>query len=144
MWPEGRQGMPRSLLVRAVNWIGDAVMTTPALAALRAALPRTRIVLVARPPVAELFRNHPCADGAIVYDKAGRHRGAAGMLRMAAALRRERFPAALLLQNAFDAALLAFLAGVPERAGYATDGRRMLLTRAVPVDPATLSLHEVE
>src|SRR5512143_1038171 len=122
-----------SLLVRAVNWLGDAVLTTPALGALRAARPGTKVTLVANPAVAELFRLHPDVDEILVYDRKGRHEGVAGLVRVARTLRRGRFDAALLLQNAFDAALLAFLAGIPARMGYARDARRLLLTRAVPV-----------
>jgi heptosyltransferase-2 len=139
-----RKDPPAALLVRAVNWLGDAVLTTPALGAVREAFPSTRIVIAAKPPVVELFRHHPDVDGVLVYDKAGMHSGAAGMLRMAAELRRRRFDAALLFQNAFDAALLAFLAGVPERMGYATDGRRFLLTQAIPVTEETRRLHHAE
>ena len=130
--------------MRAVNWLGDAVMTTPALGAVRAAFPERRLVLAAKPLVAELFRHHPDVDDILVYDKDGRHGGAAGMLRMAREVRRERPRAAILFQNAVDAAILAFLAGIPERMGYATDARRLLLTKAVPVTEEILSLHHVE
>lgn len=135
---------PAALLVRAVNWLGDAVLTTPALGAVRAAFPRSRIAVAAKPLVAELFRHHPHVDDILVYEKEGRHAGAGGMLRMAGELRRRRFDAALLFQNAFDAALLAFLAGIPGREGYATDGRRLLLSRAVPVTEEILRLHHAE
>lgn len=142
------QAFPRSgggsLLVRAVNWLGDAVLTTPALGALRGALPRARITLLARPPVAELLRHHPDVDGIEIYDKEGLHAGALGMLRKAGELRRGGYRAAVLLQNAFDAALLAFLARIPERAGYATDARGVLLTRPVPVTEEVRSLHHAE
>ena len=135
---------PATLLVRAVNWLGDAVLTTPALGAVRAAFPGSRIALAAKPLVAELFRHHPDVDEIIVYEKEGRHAGAAGMLRMAVELRRRRIGKAILFQNAFDAALLAFLAGIPAREGYATDGRRMLLSRAVPATEKVLHLHHAE
>ena len=135
---------PAALLVRAVNWLGDAVLTTPALGAVRAAYPGSRITLAAKPFVAELFRHHPDVDETLVYDKEGRHAGASGMLRMAWELRRRDFDAAILFQNAFDAGLLAFLGGIPDRAGYATDGRRLLLSRAVPVTEEVLRLHHAE
>ncbi|MCR4310004.1 MAG: lipopolysaccharide heptosyltransferase II [Deltaproteobacteria bacterium] len=135
---------PASLLVRATNWLGDAVMTTPALAGLRGAFPGARIVLLAKPLVAELFRHHPDVDEVIVYERPGRHEGTLGRLRLAGELRRRRFDGALLLQNAFDAALLAFLARIPERAGYPTDGRRLLLSLPVPLTHAILQRHEVE
>jgi heptosyltransferase-2 len=135
---------PASLLVRATNWLGDAVMTTPALAAVREGFPDARIVLLARPLVAELFRHHPDVDEVMVYERPGRHEGALGRLRLAGEVRRRRFDGALLLQNAFDAALIAFLGRIPERAGYPTDGRRFLLTLPVPLTPAILERHEVE
>ncbi len=137
-------GRPERLLVRAVNWLGDAVLTTPALGALRAGCPHARIAFAAKPLVAELFRHHPDVDDVVVYDKDGRHAGALGMLRMAGALRRLRFDAAVLFQNAFDAALLTFLAGIRERMGYATDGRSLLLSRPVPVTDEVRSLHHAE
>jgi heptosyltransferase-2 len=135
---------PASLLVRATNWLGDAVMTTPALAGLRGAFPGARIALLAKPPVAELFRHHPDVDEVILYERPGRHEGALGRLRLGGELRRRRFDAALLLQNAFDAAFLAFLARIPERAGYPTDGRRLLLSLPVPLTRDILQRHEVE
>ncbi|MBE0606023.1 MAG: lipopolysaccharide heptosyltransferase II [Deltaproteobacteria bacterium] len=135
---------PASLLVRATNWLGDAVMTTPALAAVRQGLPDARIALLAKPLVAELFRHHPDVDEVILYERPGRHEGALGRLRLGAELRRRRFDGALLLQNAFDAALIAFLARIPERAGYPTDGRRILLTLPVPLTAGILERHEVE
>ena len=136
--------MTGPVLIREVNWLGDAVMTTPALAAVRAAFPGRRLVLVANPLVAELFRHHPDVDGILLYERDGRHGGAAGMIRMAREVRRERPGAAFIFQNAFDAAILAFLAGIPERIGYATDGRRFLLTNAIPVTEEIASLHHVE
>lgn len=135
---------PASLLVRATNWLGDAVMTTPALAGLRGAFPGARIVLLARPLVAELFRHHSDVDEVMIYERPGRHEGALGRLRLAGELRRRRFDGALLLQNAFDAALIAFLGRIRERAGYPTDGRRILLTLPVPLTPGILERHEVE
>lgn len=119
-------------------------MTTPFLDAIRSAFPGTRIVAVARPLVAELLRLHPAIDETIVYDTRATHAGTSGRFRMARELRQHRFDAAILLQNAFDAALLALLARIPERAGYATDGRRFLLSHPVPVTAEILSLHHVE
>jgi heptosyltransferase-2 len=135
---------PDALLIRAVNWLGDAVLTIPALGAVRSACPQARITIVAKPLVAELLRHHPDIDDIEVYDKEGAHAGAIGILRKARQLRKGNFDAALLLQNAIDAAILTFLAGIPERMGYATDGRRLLLSRPIPVTEEVLSLHHAE
>jgi len=119
------------ILLRTPNWIGDAVMCLPALRALRRALPDAELVLVARPWVLDLFPAQELRCRMVRYDARGAHRGVAGRWRIASALRREKFHAAILLQNAFDAALLAALAGIPIRAGYARHGRRLLLTHPV-------------
>lgn len=140
MKPLNRQNI-RRILVRTTNWIGDAVMTTPAMGAIRAAFPAAEIVVAASPLVAELFRHHPYCDRVLVFDKKGPHRGLRGLLRFAGALRRERFDLAILLQNAVEAAVLSFLAGIPQRAGYRTDGRRLLLSHGVPVGDAERRLH---
>lgn len=131
----------RQILIRAVNWIGDAVMTTPAMGAVRAAFPQATITVAANPLVAELFRVHPFCDRVMVFDKKGEHRGVGGLLRFAAALRRERFDLAILFQNAVEAAFMAALAGIPRRAGYRTDGRGLLLTHGVPAGEGERRLH---
>ena len=131
-------------MVRSTNWIGDAVMTTPALRAVRESFPEARITVVANPLVAKLFEYHPDCDEVIVYDKKGRDAGVFGFLRFVSRLRRNKFDCAILLQNAIEAALLSFLAGVPKRAGYVTDGRRLLLTHPVPVSDQELALHHTD
>jgi heptosyltransferase-2 len=121
------------LLVRATNWIGDAVLAIPALEAIARKWPGCEIVVLARLSVADLYRRQHWASRFIVYDNKGKHRGLSGKEKLAAELRRERFDTALLLQNAFDAAWIAWRANIPERIGYARDGRSWLLTRAIPV-----------
>jgi len=131
------------IMVRAPNWIGDAVMSLPALEALRAQYLGAEIVVVAKPWVSEIFDHHPAVTRQIVYDAGGEHRGARGLWKLARALRAERFDAAILFQNAFHAAWMALLAGIPVRIGYARDGRRALLTRAIETPPAAAYGHHV-
>jgi heptosyltransferase-2 len=121
------------VLVRATNWIGDAVMAIPALEAIGKRWPDADIAVLARPAVADLYRGQPFAPRLIIYENKKRHRGFVGRERLAAALRREKFDSAILLQNAFDAAWLVWRAGIRERIGYARDARSWLLTRAIPV-----------
>jgi heptosyltransferase-2 len=121
------------ILVRATNWVGDAVMAIPALAAVREARPGDDIALLARPWVADLYREQGYVDRVIVYENRGRHRGVWGRERLAAELRAERFDVAILFQNAFDAAWLAWRASIPNRIGYARDARSWLLTKAIAV-----------
>ncbi len=121
-----------NFLIRATNWVGDAVMSIPALRAIREGRPDSRITVLASPWVADLYSREDFADRVLVYDAAGRHAGIRGRLRLAAELREQRFDCAILLPNAFDAALLAWLARIPRRLGYARDGRSFLLTDPIP------------
>lgn len=122
-------------MVRATNWVGDAVISLPALEALRTRFPDTEIVVVAKPWVAELYTNHPALFRLMVYDPEGEHRGRRGFARFVEGLRRENFEAAVLFQHAFHAAWMAWRASIPVRIGYRTDGRGLLLTEAVRVPP---------
>jgi heptosyltransferase-2 len=133
---------PKKIMVRATNWIGDAVMSLPALEALDAHFPDSEIVLVSKPWVSELYWNHPAVSRQIVYDAEGEHRGARGFWKLVRKLRSERFDAAILLQNAFHAAWMAWRAGIPVRIGYARYGRSSLLSEAVEVPPHTAYGHQ--
>ena len=139
-----RRGAVGRLLVRGPNWLGDAVLTIPTLMALRGEFPKARITLLAKPSVAELFQGHPAVDDTIVYRNPGIHAGMGGKWILARTLRQGRFDLAVLLQNAFEAAFISALAGIPNRYGYATDGRGFLLTHPVPQIPGIRERHEVE
>ncbi|MEO7142792.1 MAG: lipopolysaccharide heptosyltransferase II [Bryobacteraceae bacterium] len=121
------------ILVRATNWVGDAVMSLPALRALRERFPKAYIAILALPTVADLYAREPFCDRLIPYNAARGARDWTAKWRIARTLAPERFDCAILLQNAFEAALVARLAGIPERIGYARDGRGWLLTRAIAV-----------
>lgn len=131
------------ILVRATNWVGDAVMSLPALHALYARFPSAHITIQARPWVADLYAREPFCHGIILHQAARGARDFHAKWQLAQQLRAERFDMVLLLQNAFDAALVAWLARIPQRIGYNRDGRRLLLTDAIPVPrPGTIPRHE--
>ena len=115
-----------NILVRATNWVGDAVMCLPALQALRTRFPKARIVILVKPSVSDLYSDESLADELIIYNSKS-----AG--DVAASLRPRKFDSAILLQNAFEAAWIAWRARIPVRIGYARDLRSFLLTNAVPV-----------
>jgi heptosyltransferase-2 len=131
------------ILIRAPNWIGDAVMATPAVRAVRVHFPEAAITVLAKPWVAEVFGANPHVDALLHYQDPGPHAGPAGTLKLAKALRKGRFDLAILLQNAFEAAFLAWLAGIPHRLGYGTDGRSLLLSHPVPVRPRDRQVHHI-
>jgi heptosyltransferase-2 len=119
------------ILVRATNWVGDAVMSLPALQALRANHPNARISLLARPWVADLYKREPFCDEVIPYEAPRGRRGLRAKWTIASELRERGFDCAVLLPNSFESALVIRLARVPMRVGYRRDGRGWLLTHAV-------------
>jgi len=121
------------ILIRATNWVGDAVMSLPAIRAVRARFPQAHIAVLARPWVADLYSRETAINRVIPYSAAAGFHHLAAKLSAARALRQEKFDCAILLQNAFEAAAIAWLAGIPRRIGYARDGRAALLTDPVPV-----------
>ncbi len=121
----------RNIVVRSANWVGDAIMSTPALHAIRRNYPDARITLLAKPWVIPVFEHNPDLDDVMVYQAAERHRGTGGLIRLARDLRARQFDLAILFQNAFEAALLAWLAGIPRRLGFTTDARTLLITDRV-------------
>ena len=131
------------ILIRATNWVGDAVMSLPAIRALHARFPEAEIAVLARPWVADLYARETAVHRVIPYDVKPGFRGWGRKLRAANALRAEKFECAVLLQNAFEAAAIAWMAGIPRRIGYNRDGRGVLLTDAIPVpQPGEIPRHE--
>jgi heptosyltransferase-2 len=128
------------ILIRGTNWIGDSIITLPALRELRRAFPDSRLALLVKPWVADLFAGADFLDEIIRYDRSP---GLSGLLRLARSLRSYRFDAAILFQNAFEAAALAFLARIPVRIGFPTDGRRLLLTHPLKLDRPVRHEHQI-
>jgi heptosyltransferase II len=119
------------ILVRATNWVGDAVMSLPALQALREACPAAKITVLARPWVAGIYAREKFADEVILYESPRGFKDLRGKWRLARMLAARKFDLAILLQNAFEAAAITRLAGIPRRIGYSRDGRGWLLTDAI-------------
>lgn len=117
------------VLIFAPNWLGDAVMALPAIADVRRGFPHATIVVAARESVAPLFGMVRDVDEVIALGSPGQSIG-------------RDADAAILLPNSFHAAVVAARARVPERWGYRTDWRGMLLTRAI--DRAPAGLHQID
>jgi heptosyltransferase II len=112
-----------TLAVALPNWVGDAVMATPALRALRAKFPAERIVGVVRPSIRQVLEPNPWIDAYIETGKSS-----VDMRRAAAELRREKSEAGILMPNSFRTALLFWMGRVRRRIGYDRGGRGILLT----------------
>jgi heptosyltransferase-2 len=117
-----------NILVVLPNWVGDNVLATPALRAIRAHYSRSRISYLMKPYLTELFNGCPWYDQLIYWP--GKSKGAAPqtILKLMKQIRAEKFDAAVLLSNSFRAALTCSLCKIPRRIGYDRDGRGVMLT----------------
>jgi len=127
---------PRRLLVRGVNWLGDAVMTTPALIQLRTALPDTQITLVTRAKLADLWKSHPALNDVLSIEPGE------SMWAVGGKLRPLNFDAALILPNSPRSALEVWSAGIARRIGYARPWRNWFLTEVIPTRSGHHRMHK--
>ena len=127
---------PRRLLVRGVNWLGDAVMTTPALEQLRAHWPEAHITLLCPGHLEDLWSHHPSLNAVIGFKPSETLWSVAGQLRAG------QFDAALVLPNSPRSAIEAWLARIPRRIGYASRWRRGFLTQRVAPRPDHVEMHK--
>jgi heptosyltransferase-2 len=132
----------RNILIRSVNWIGDAVMTLPAIGVIREYFPAAEITILANPLVSPVFAHHPWVDRVMTFDENGAHKGVAGRFRLAAEVRQNAFDLAVILPNSLNAALIPWLAGIPVRLGKTGDGRSLLLTHRFPKRFQPVGVHQ--
>ena len=119
-------------------------MTTPVIRAVRKHYPNAHITLLAKPWVIPVFHHNPHIDEIMVYENGTRHTKGWGTLRLAKDLRKKEFDCAILMQNAFEAALITFLAAIPRRIGYNTDGRTLLLSPSIKLNPKLKRGHLID
>ncbi|HXG48770.1 MAG TPA: lipopolysaccharide heptosyltransferase II [Methylomirabilota bacterium] len=124
------------ILVRGVNWLGDAVMTTPALQRLREAHPAAHITLLTPAKLAELWTRDPAVDAVLAFEPTESLWAVAGRLRA------QRCDVALVLPNSPRSALETFLARIPVRIGRAGAWRNIFLTRAVVPRSDAVRMHK--
>jgi heptosyltransferase-2 len=134
----------KNILVRAPNWIGDAIMSLPALDMLKEAYPDARVTVLSKRAPLPVYENNPNVWHIIEYDHTGRHRGLGGRFRLSSAIRGEGFDAVVLFQNAFDAAFLSFVSRIPRRIGYSRDLRGVLLTMPIKITEDPKKTHQTE
>jgi len=118
------------IVVRAPNWIGDVVLSLPALESLRKNLPQAQIWIAAREEVQDLYLSFDFVKGIIPLSGLNNFKN---MRESAKKIKEYHFDAGLLLTNSFSSALLFFLAKIPQRWGYSRDNRALLLTKGVPL-----------
>ncbi len=129
----------RRILIRGVNWLGDSVMSVAAIREIRRLFPAAHVTLLVSPWVAGLFEEQGLVDELCLL------RSSSPDWRELKELRHQLrgFDTAILFQNAFRAALMVYLAGIPSRAGYATDGRSLLLSHSARPRIKKLGRHQI-
>jgi heptosyltransferase-2 len=139
MMAERNSKLPERIIVRGANWVGDAVMTVPALREIRRLFPAAHITLATRPWARGLFAGAEFIDELQIHEGSGLR----AVVQQVRQWRKQNFDLAVLFPNSLETALVASLARVPLRFGYATDGRQALLTHPLAVPEWRGTKHEV-
>jgi len=134
---------PERVLVKEVNWLGDVVMSLPALKAVRRAFPLAHVAVLVKRELAGFFDGSRWIDAVIPYDVARGLHGLADRRRIVSQIRARRFDLAILLPRSFEAAFWVTLARVPRRAGFVAQGRGSMLTHKATVSAGSLAGHQV-
>ena len=131
-----RQIQPRRILVRGTNWLGDAVMTTPALLRLREKFPDAHITMLAPEKLRDLWRHHPAVNETISFAPGE------SVFSVGKKLRPGKFDLALVLPNSPRSAIESWLAGIPQRIGYTRPWRNWFLTARVAPRPDAVKMRK--
>jgi heptosyltransferase-2 len=129
----------KRIVVRGANWVGDAMMTLPALRELRRLFPNAHIALASRSWAKGLFISAEFVDELLIHEG----RGLRSFFQQVRVWRKGQFDLAILLTNSFESGLVAALAGIPVRIGYASDGRARLLTHPIELPEWRSTRHEI-
>jgi len=138
-----RQTRYKRILVTRTDRIGDVLLSTPAIKALRTHYPTSFIAMMVSPYTRQLVEGNPYLDEVILLDKEGRHRGLWATWRLARILRRKNFDVAVILHPTVRVHLVCFLAGIRERIGYDRKAP-YFLTRAIVHKKQEGRKHELE
>ncbi len=128
------------MIIRAPNWIGDAVMSLPAIESIHHNFPQSSLAIAAKGWVKDLFLYNSQGAGVITLPQSN---DVKTIWTTAQTLKTAKFDTGLLLTNSFSSAFLFYLARIPERWGYGTDGRTVLLTKSVVPPPSRTPRHQV-
>jgi len=127
---------PEKILVRGVNWLGDAVMSTPALQRLRQARPAAHITLLSPEKLAGLWQDQPFLDEVLAFSESE------SIWSVIFRIRDKKFSEAVAFPNSMRSALEICLAGIPRRIGLARPGRGLLLTHLLPPRPDAVPMRK--
>jgi heptosyltransferase II len=135
--------MSESIVIRVPNHLGDAVMGLTMIAETRECWPGSRVTILAPAGFADLFESNPSVDDIIRIPGDSLH-GIGSVFRIKALVAGRKFSLSMVMPPSFGSASSFVLAGIPERIGYATDGRRLLLTKPILLPEPVNSVHRSE
>lgn len=122
----------RRIAIRMPNWLGDAVMATPALSALHGAFPNAAFTILVRQNLKELFETCPFAEEVWPLPKVSGTAKLTQVLETASRLGKKKIDLAVCFPHSFSSALMFWMAGIPHRVGFSAEGRRIFLTQSLP------------
>jgi heptosyltransferase II len=137
------QPPPRRIVVKEVNWLGDLVMSLPALRAIRRSFPGVHISVLTKSELASFFDGVEWLDEVIPYSVHPSIRGLGDRRAVVNTIRSRGFDLAVLFPNSFESALWVRMARIPRRAGYISDGRGLMLTHKLKPPPQAINDHQV-
>lgn len=108
----------KKILILRTDRLGDVILSTPAIKAIRMHYPKSYIAFLCRPYTQQVLEGNPYLDKVVVYDKYGKHKGFFSTLRFSFQLRKEKFDLALILHPTNRAHMITFFAGIPRRIGW--------------------------
>jgi heptosyltransferase-2 len=119
------------ILVVSVNWLGDAIMTTPAFKALKDRFPSSYLGVMAPERVKEVFEDNPYINEIIIFDQKTRQKSLSSKLKFISYLRKRKFDTVFLIQRSFTRAFICYLAGIKTRIGYKRLKTNILLSDSI-------------
>ncbi len=135
--------MYKKILIVRLDRIGDVMLSTPAISAVRKAFPGSHIAVMVSPYASPIIEGNPSVDEVIIYDKKGNEKGLSGNVRFAAVLGRKKFDLAIVLHPTARTHIALFLAGIPVRVGY-DKKYGFLLTKRLPHTKQSGLKHEID
>jgi heptosyltransferase II len=140
---KGRYKGIKRILVKGTNWVGDTIISFPAVHALRQQLPKARIAVLTKSRLAELWKANPDIDEVLTYDMPSGAGRIFGELQIARLIKQKEIDLAVIFPRSFSSALIAFLGGIPHRIGYKSEGRGLLLTERIACTAELLRRHRM-
>ena len=131
------------ILVRGVNWVGDTILTYPAVQRLKASFPRCHLAILVQDSLVDLWKTFPYVDEVIPFPAKKRWGNLSEDLRLGLALMKRKFDLAVILPRSFRSAYQISLARIPVRVGYRGEGRSFLLTHGVRRTEEALHVHRI-